>query len=102
MDSEDFKRTIVNFEMNFSKLLIELLDKLSLYSTTDCEHQMMNMVSRLDHNGFYSEKQRKILANKGNSCFSQMSEQFCIWHYFERFVVYQFHIFSYIQNFIRE
>jgi len=67
MDSEDFKRTIVNFEMNFSKLLIELLDKLSLYSTTDCEHQMMNMVSRLDHNGFYSEKQRKILANKGDN-----------------------------------
>ena len=65
MNSDDFKKTIVNFETNFSRLLIELLDKLSLYSTTDCEHQMMNMVSRLDHNGFYSEKQRKILANKG-------------------------------------
>ncbi|XP_065054316.1 gamma-tubulin complex component 2-like isoform X2 [Rhopilema esculentum] len=64
MNSGDFKRTITNFETNFSRLLIELIDKLSLYSTTDCEHQMMNMVSRLDHNGFYSEKQRKILASK--------------------------------------
>lgn len=65
MNSADFKKTITNFETNFSRLLIELLDKLSLFSTTDCEHQMMNIVSRLDHSGFYSEKQRKLLATKG-------------------------------------
>ncbi len=65
MSGNDFKNTISNFDTNFSRLLIELLDKLSIYSTTDCEHQMMNMVSRLDHNGFYSEKQRKLLATKG-------------------------------------
>ena len=51
---EDFERTISKFNENFSKHLLELLEKLSHYSTMDCEHQMLNIISRLDHNGFYT------------------------------------------------
>ena len=65
MSSEDIQKTVENNDHTFTKLLIELLDKLSMYSTRDCEQQMMNMVSRLDHNGFYSEHQRKLLPAKG-------------------------------------
>ena len=60
ISGEDFERTIQNFHHNFSRHLLELLDKLSLYSTMDCEHQMLNIIARLDHNGFYtSELERR-------------------------------------------
>merc|ERR1712071_127399 len=33
-----FEATIGKFDSNFSTLLLDLLDKLSIYSTNDCEH----------------------------------------------------------------
>ena len=65
MSSEEIENTISNFDTNFSKLLIELLDKLSVMSSTEKEQQMMNLVFRLDHNSYYSEYQRKKIADKG-------------------------------------
>ncbi|XP_071958685.1 gamma-tubulin complex component 2-like isoform X2 [Antedon mediterranea] len=65
--SEEFKRTISNFDTNFSTLLIELLDKLSIYSTTNCEHNMMNIIHRLDFNGFYTH-QLEDLALERSTC----------------------------------
>ena len=62
ISGEDFERTILNFDHNFSKYLLDLLEKLAHYSTTDCEHQMLNIISRLDHNGFYTEKLQKRAA----------------------------------------
>ena len=54
ISGEDFERTILTFDHNFSKHLLELLEKLSHYSTTDCEHQMLNIIAKLDHNGYYT------------------------------------------------
>lgn len=65
--TEDIEKTISNFDTNFSKLLIELLDKLSVISSTEKEQEMMNLVFRLDHNSFYSEVQRKVLAEEAGS-----------------------------------
>ncbi|KAK3747484.1 hypothetical protein QZH41_002164 [Actinostola sp. cb2023] len=59
MSSEDFEKTIQNFDANFSHLLLDLLERLSHYSTTDCEHQMLNIIARLDHNGFYTAQLEK-------------------------------------------
>ena len=66
MSSIEIEKTISNFEINFSKLLIDLLDKLSVVSSTEKEQEMMNLVFRLDHNSFYSETQRKQIAEKGS------------------------------------
>lgn len=55
-----FEATILKFDSNFSTLLLELLDKLSIYSTNDCEHSMINIIYRLDFNGFYTERLEKM------------------------------------------
>ncbi|XP_047134835.2 gamma-tubulin complex component 2 [Hydra vulgaris] len=63
MSPVEIEKTVKNFEINFSKLLIGLLDKLSLVSSSEKEQEMMNLVFRLDHNSFYSETQRKKVAD---------------------------------------
>ena len=60
--SDEIERTISNYDVNFSRLLIELLDKLSIHSGTEIEQEMKNLVFMLDHNGFYSEHQRELIA----------------------------------------
>ena len=62
--SDEIERTISNYDINFSRLLIELLDKLRTYSEGQIEKEMMNLVFRLDHNGYYSEYQRKLISGK--------------------------------------
>lgn len=62
--SEDFASTVENFDSNFSSLLIDLLDKLSLYSATNTEHTKMNIIHRLDFNGYYTEKLEKVAADR--------------------------------------
>ncbi|XP_033104280.1 gamma-tubulin complex component 2-like [Anneissia japonica] len=62
--SEEFERTIINFDTNFSTLLIDLLDNLSIYSTTNCEHNMMNIIHRLDFNGFYTQQLEGLAAER--------------------------------------
>lgn len=41
-----FEATINKFDSNFSAHLLDLLDKLSIYSTNDCEHSMINIIYR--------------------------------------------------------
>ncbi|XP_030831245.1 gamma-tubulin complex component 2 [Strongylocentrotus purpuratus] len=62
--SDDFTNTVHNFDSNFSSLLISLLDKLSLFSTANCEHNMMNIIHRLDFNGFYTVRLEKLAADR--------------------------------------
>ena len=62
ISGEDFERTIQNFDGNFSLHLMDLLEKLSHYSTIDCEHQMLNIIARLDHNGYYTAQLEKKAA----------------------------------------
>uniref|UniRef100_A0AAX7SKV9 Gamma-tubulin complex component n=1 Tax=Astatotilapia calliptera TaxID=8154 RepID=A0AAX7SKV9_ASTCA len=55
-----FEATISKFDSNFSMLLLDLLDKLSIYSTNDCEHSMISIIYRLDFNGFYTERLERM------------------------------------------
>lgn len=41
-----FEAAISKFDSNFSMLLLDLLDKLSIYSTNDCEHSMISIIYR--------------------------------------------------------
>ena len=41
-----FEAAIGRFDSNFSSMLLDLLDKLSIYSTNDCEHSMINIIYR--------------------------------------------------------
>ena len=66
ISGEDFERTIQNFDSNFSRQLMDLLEKLTHYSSIDCEHQMLNIIARLDHNGFYTT-QLETKAAQGQS-----------------------------------
>ncbi|XP_069044967.1 gamma-tubulin complex component 2 [Lepisosteus oculatus] len=58
--SSGFEATISQFDNNFSTHLLDLLDKLSIYSTNDCEHSMINIIYRLDFNGFYTERLERM------------------------------------------
>uniref|UniRef100_A0A8C5Q8W7 Gamma-tubulin complex component n=1 Tax=Leptobrachium leishanense TaxID=445787 RepID=A0A8C5Q8W7_9ANUR len=62
--SSGFESTINNFDSNFSTHLLDLLDKLSMYSTNDCEHSMINIIYRLDFNGFYTESLKQLSAER--------------------------------------
>ncbi|RVE59987.1 hypothetical protein OJAV_G00193930 [Oryzias javanicus] len=56
--------TISKFDSNFSMLLLDLLDKLSIYSTNDCEHSMISIIYRLDFNGFYTERLERMAVER--------------------------------------
>ena len=69
INSEDFEKMVSNFDSNFSKYLLGLLDKLNNFSKTDFQHQMLNIVARLDHNGFYGQQLEKLAVSvSGNLC----------------------------------
>ncbi|XP_059802800.1 gamma-tubulin complex component 2 isoform X2 [Hypanus sabinus] len=59
-----FEGTINTFDNNFSTNLLDLLDRLSISSTNDCEHSMINIIYRLDFNGFYSERLEHMSAER--------------------------------------
>ncbi|XP_007897077.1 gamma-tubulin complex component 2 isoform X1 [Callorhinchus milii] len=59
-----FDSTINTFDNNFSSNLLDLLDKLSISSTNDCEHSMINIIYRLDFNGFYTERLERMSAER--------------------------------------
>ncbi|KAK2565111.1 Gamma-tubulin complex component 2 [Acropora cervicornis] len=73
ISGEDFERTIQNFDNNFSLHLMDLLEKLSHYSTIDCEHQMLNIIARLDHNGFYTAQLEKKAAAQAETATGDIS-----------------------------
>ncbi|XP_041116359.1 gamma-tubulin complex component 2-like isoform X2 [Polyodon spathula] len=62
--SAGFEGTINKFDSNFSTHLLDLLDRLSVYSTNDCEHSMINIIYRLDFNGFYTERLERMSAER--------------------------------------
>lgn len=62
--SENFERTIANFDQNFSRLLLELLEKIMEYSCNNGEPKLYNILYRLDFNGFYTEKLEAISAER--------------------------------------
>ncbi|KAM9197387.1 gamma-tubulin complex component 2 isoform 3-T5 [Dugong dugon] len=59
-----FEATINKFDKNFSAHLLDLLARLSIYSTSDCEHSMASVISRLDFNGFYTERLEHLSAER--------------------------------------
>lgn len=59
-----FEATIGKFDSNFSTMLLDLLDKLSIYSTNDCEHSMISIIYRLDFNGFYTERLERMAVER--------------------------------------
>ncbi|XP_040176686.1 gamma-tubulin complex component 2 [Rana temporaria] len=71
--STGFESTINNFDSNFSTHLMGLLDKLSMYSTNDCEHSMINIIYRLDFNGFYTERLKRLSAERSQKTPSQQA-----------------------------
>ncbi|XP_062330032.1 gamma-tubulin complex component 2 isoform X2 [Osmerus eperlanus] len=65
-----FENTISKFDSNFSTLLLDLLDKLSIYSTNDCEHSMINIIYRLDFNGFYTDRLERMAIERSQKAVS--------------------------------
>uniref|UniRef100_A0A8C5S5Y9 Gamma-tubulin complex component n=1 Tax=Laticauda laticaudata TaxID=8630 RepID=A0A8C5S5Y9_LATLA len=71
--SSGFEATINKFDSNFSAHLLDLLDKLSIYSTNDCEHSMINIIYRLDFNGFYTERLEHMSAERSQKTVLQVA-----------------------------
>ncbi|XP_008821394.1 gamma-tubulin complex component 2 isoform X2 [Nannospalax galili] len=67
-----FEATINNFDKNFSAHLLDLLARLSVYSTSDCEHGMASVISRLDFNGFYAERLERLSAERSQKAVPQV------------------------------
>ncbi|XP_078583953.1 gamma-tubulin complex component 2-like [Branchiostoma floridae x Branchiostoma japonicum] len=74
VSSDSFEDTITNFDRNFSSLLLSLLDRLSHFSSSDCEHNMMNIIYRIDFNGHYTEQLEQFSAER-----SMMEQQSPDW-----------------------
>lgn len=53
---DNVEKTISNFDDKFTKHVLALLEKLTHISTSESEHSMLNLVARLDYNGFFTEK----------------------------------------------
>nr|XP_048311264.1 gamma-tubulin complex component 2 isoform X2 [Myodes glareolus] len=68
-----FEATINNFDKNFSAHLLDLLDRLSIYSTSNYEHGMASVISRLDFNGFYAERLERLSAERSQKAAPQVS-----------------------------
>nr|XP_022289752.1 gamma-tubulin complex component 2-like isoform X2 [Crassostrea virginica] len=64
LGSENFERTIANFDNNFSGKLIELLKKIMDLSSESGQFKLLNILYRLDFNGFYKEKLEAMSAEK--------------------------------------
>ncbi|XP_074643157.1 gamma-tubulin complex component 2-like [Tubulanus polymorphus] len=62
--SENFERTISNFDSNFNRLLVSLLEKIMDFSNASCEHKMINVLYRLDFSGYYSEQLEALSTEK--------------------------------------
>lgn len=62
--NENFERTIGTFDSNFSRLLLELLEKIMEFSTSNVEVKLLNILYRLDFNGFYTEKLEALSAER--------------------------------------
>ena len=56
IDTDNVEQTISNFDREFTKHVLALLEKLTHISTSESEHSMLNLVARLDYNGFFTEK----------------------------------------------
>ena len=54
--TDNVEQTISNFDREFTKHVLALLEKLTHISTSESEHSMLNLVARLDYNGFFTEK----------------------------------------------
>nr|XP_011721835.1 LOW QUALITY PROTEIN: gamma-tubulin complex component 2 [Macaca nemestrina] len=67
-----FEATINKFDKNFSAHLLDLLARLSIYSTSDCEHGMASVISRLDFNGFYTERLERVSAERSQKAAPQV------------------------------
>nr|XP_012332148.1 gamma-tubulin complex component 2 isoform X3 [Aotus nancymaae] len=67
-----FEATINKFDKNFSAHLLDLLARLSIYSTSDCEHGMASVISRLDFNGFYTERLERLSAERSQKVVPQV------------------------------
>uniref|UniRef100_A0A8C0TTY8 Gamma-tubulin complex component n=1 Tax=Canis lupus familiaris TaxID=9615 RepID=A0A8C0TTY8_CANLF len=70
--ASSFEATINKFDKNFSAHLLDLLARLSLYSTSDCEHSMASVISRLDFNGFYTERLERLSAERSQKAAPQV------------------------------
>ncbi|KAL4233344.1 Gamma-tubulin complex component 2 [Mactra antiquata] len=80
--NENFERTIGNFDANFERLLLELLEKIMAFANHNSEVKLLNIVYRLDFNGFYTEKLEALGAEKAvldASNHSSESGSTCSW-----------------------
>uniref|UniRef100_A0A9L0J471 Gamma-tubulin complex component n=1 Tax=Equus asinus TaxID=9793 RepID=A0A9L0J471_EQUAS len=70
--ASSFEATINKFDKNFSAYLLDLLARLSIYSTSDCEQGMASVISRLDFNGFYTERLERLSAERSQTAAPQV------------------------------
>lgn len=64
VSSENFERTIANFDSNFSRLLLDMLDRILDMSSKNYDHKLSNIIYRLDFNGFYTEKLEAVTVQR--------------------------------------
>lgn len=72
---ESHERTLSNFDHNFCKHLVELLNKIVEFSAANSEQGLLTFVHRLDYNGFYKKEMDKLTASRMNASSRSSSSQ---------------------------
>lgn len=74
LEDQNFEQTIVRFDSNFSRHLLELLDKIMDEFNKSYEHKLFNIIYRLDFNGYYTEKLKAMSAERTMAEYPLMQE----------------------------
>ena len=59
-DMESFHESVDKFDMAFNSVLITLLDKIAQLGRENYNERIMNILHRLDFNGYYSRQLDKF------------------------------------------
>ena len=55
MTGESFEEEVTKFDLRFTSILVSLLDKISQLARENYNERILNILHRLDFNGFYSK-----------------------------------------------
>lgn len=54
-EEENFEQEVAKFDLRFTSVLVSLLDKISQLARENYNERILNILHRLDFNGFYSK-----------------------------------------------
>ncbi|PSN40194.1 Gamma-tubulin complex component 2 [Blattella germanica] len=70
-DSESFEQSIAKFNLQFTAVLVGLLDRISELGREDNNEKLLNVLYRLDFNSFYTEQLERLYTDRSKMDFKK-------------------------------